>query len=675
MTDTVETLVALDATRARHGDAPIALAGSGLLHTAVATSLGQRCQVVAVEDLAEGTSVAAAGCAALVVTSDADDPRPYPALQRYAAQRSLPWLPVRVEGAWVLLGPAVLPPDPGCPSCVERRRSGNRADSKARGILHREHGADIATDPSVLVTPLVANTVAALVIDELDRLLTDRASARTHGALLCLSLRSAAVGCHLVLPDPLCPRCTTLPEDNPAAALLRPRRLSKRDASLLRVGELDSRAAELERLYVDTETGVISSLGSTSQGGSPGAVARLAPARALHDSQHGYGRAEDFRSATLTAVTEALERLAGTGPRGRRTTVWGAYVDVAKQALDPRVLGLYPDPWYDQPGFRFARFHPDRETSWVWGYSFARAEPVLVPQSYAYYGPGRKDDPGFAYECSNGCALGGCLEEAILHGLLEVAERDAFLMTWYAQMPIPKVDLHSARDRRIPLTAELIRQRRGYEVMAFATTLEQRVPAFWTMALNRVGGPGRPRVLCGAGAHPDPERALRSALRELGPAVAGLQQRYTLAAAADMLADPELVRGMGDHAVLYGHPDAYQRLRFLPTDEPPRPLSHFADQWAWPRYDDLGEDLAELVGRYLTTGLEVIAVDTTSPEHRAGGFACAKVIVPGTLPMTFGHRYRRTHGLPRLATVPALLGLRNTGLRAEDVNPFPHPFL
>lgn len=674
MTDTLDNLAALDATAAHATDAPIALLGSGLLHTALVASLGHRGRFVAVEDLADDTSDAVAGCAALVMASDADDTGSYPALQRYAAQRRMPWLPVRVERGWVLVGPAVLSPDPGCPTCVQRRRRGNRPDSKAREILQRQYGADIAATPSVLVTPLVGNAVSALVTDELNRLLKDRASARTRGALVRLSLRSAAVRRHLVLPDPLCPRCTALPEDNPASALVRPRHLPKRTPSLFRVGDLRSRQVELEGLYVDAETGVVASLGSTSRDGSPVAVARLAPARAVHDSQHGYGRADEFRSAKLTAVTEALERLAGPRPRGRRTAVRAAYVDVAEQALDPRTLGLYPDTWYDQPGFGFVRFRPDRETWWVWGYSFARAEPVLVPQTFAYYGAGRKDDPGFAYECSNGCALGGCLEEAILYGLLEVAERDAFLMTWYTRMFVPKIDLDSARDRRIPLAAELIRQRHGYEVMAFATTLEQRVPTFWTMALDRVGGSGRPRVVCGAAAHPDAERALRCALHELGPGVAGLHKRYALDTAARLVADADLVREMDDHAMLYGHPDAYQRLRFLPTDELPQPLSHLAGRCAWPPYDDLSEDLAELVGRYLATGLDVIAVDTTSPEHRPGGFACAKVIVPGTLPMTFGHRYRRTHGLARLSTVPGLLGLRNSDLPTEDLNPFPHPF-
>jgi ribosomal protein S12 methylthiotransferase accessory factor len=51
-----------------------------------------------------------------------------------------------------------------------------------------------------------------------------------------------------------------------------------------------------------------------------------------------------------------------------------------------------------------------------------------------------------------------------------------------------------------------------------------------------------------------------------------------------------------------------------------------------------------------------------------------KVIVPGTLPMTFGHGNRRIHGIPRLYTVPAELGHRAGVLTPADINPHPHPF-
>ncbi|WP_433518724.1 TOMM precursor leader peptide-binding protein [Nonomuraea sp. CA-143628] len=644
----------------------------------------------------------------LVTAHDADDTRHYQRVYRQAVAARIPWLPVRTDTGWVLIGPAARPPRPGCPLCAERRRASNRADARARRALREQYGQELVARPCALVTPLLAAAVGALVAAEADRLHRDPASARTDRALLRISIETGLLTRHPLLPDPLCPECADLPEDRPRVPALGPS--PKSDPYVFRLRSLTRRQTELERLYVDAETGLIQSLATGTARGSATAVAHLRPAIARHDSNHGYGRSRDFASARLTAMAEALERHAGLRPRGRRTVVHAPYAEVADHALDPRTLGLYPDDWYGRPDFPFVRFDQVRPTAWVWGYSFARAEPLLIPESYAYYGPRPEGDLGFAYECSNGCAIGGCLAEAVFHGLLEVAERDAFLTTWYTRLPAPRVDLDSAADRSIPMTAARIRHDLGYEVMVFDMTLEQGVPAFWTMAVDRVGGPGRPYTMCGAAAHPDPEHALASALAELGPGIEGLTRRYDAERAACLLAAPDRVREMDDHALLYGHPDAFGRLAFLPADGPRLPiagktwpardllptygphLSIARKTWpardephvdvprppitgrTWPARDDLAGDLAELVGRYLATGLDVIAVDTTGSEQRAGGFACAKVLVPGTASMTFGHRFRRTHGLPRLLSLPRLLGHRERDLCPGELNPDPHPF-
>ncbi|CAM5295870.1 Putative thiopeptide-lantipeptide biosynthesis protein OS=Streptomyces glaucescens OX=1907 GN=SGLAU_00750 PE=4 SV=1 [Streptomyces glaucescens] len=56
------------------------------------------------------------------------------------------------------------------------------------------------------------------------------------------------------------------------------------------------------------------------------------------------------------------------------------------------------------------------------------------------------------------------------------------------------------------------------------------------------------------------------------------------------------------------------------------------------------------------------------------GLHCAKVIVPGTLPMTFGHVNRRTAGLDRLLQVPHRLGRAVRSPRREELPLYPHPF-
>jgi ribosomal protein S12 methylthiotransferase accessory factor len=181
--------------------------------------------------------------------------------------------------------------------------------------------------------------------------------------------------------------------------------------------------------------------------------------------------------------------------------------------------------------------------------------------------------------------------------------------------------------------------------------------------------------MCAGGSALTPERGAINALQELA-----LMIEYRLLTyprdrdrAAAMVRDPDLARVMDDHARLYNHPDAFGRFDFL-LDAEPRPFGDFADTWHMPHHGDLRADLDELLGRYLGGGLDVVVVDQTTSEHRAGGFACVKAIVPGTLPMTFGYRARRVDGLPRLFEVPHRLGYRDRTLTAADINPHPHPF-
>ncbi|MCO6006961.1 TOMM precursor leader peptide-binding protein [Actinoallomurus purpureus] len=594
-----------------------------------------------------------------VVATDTEDAETYAMARAYAREHGFAWLPVRADTGWVLIGPAVRPGVPGCPTCLWRRRDANRPDAAARRVLAERYGSGLGGGP---LMPVLCEVVAALVRDEVTE-----GFRRTDGGLLRVSARTAAVTSHRLMADPLCPDCGNRPQDRPAR--LRLGSVPKPDPAVFRSGPLP---VELERHFVDAEVGLIGSMGMERQGDLPTVVARLAPGRKGDTARHGYGRGFDVGSARRTAIAEALERYASARPRGRRPVVRAPYADIADRALDPRTLGLYPDAWYEEPGFDYVRFDPDRDARWVWGYSFGTDRAILVPLTVAYHNAATRAEPGPTSETSNGAALGGCLAEAIFYGLLEVAERDAFLMTWYARLPVPKIDLDTAADRRIRVLAAKARYDAGYELMAFAMPMEQRVPAIWAMALDRTGHPGRPHALCAAGAHPDPEQALRTALFELLPSVTGLGDRYDEQDSAAMLADSDQVRELEDHRQLYCHPGAGHRLAFLPAQTPGRPLGELLE--GWPQHDDLTDDLAELVGRYLTAGLDVIAIETTCPELRAGGFAAAKVLVPGTLPMTFGHRYRRTHGLSRLLTVPRLLGHHDRDLRPDQLNPFPHPF-
>ncbi len=667
----------------------VAIAGAGLLATAISEWLSadpgldvtvRACDLPVLadlEDLADLAGDASPGGGVLITASDAWDCRGFEDIQTLCAAHRVTWLPVRTELGRAVIGPLHIPGEPGCVRCAELRRSVADEHSGARDELRQKYPR-LAEQPSPWLTAVAARTVAALTADEVTG--PDPRSSRIRCALLYVALGSLAVSTHRFLPDPLCPACGALPADSPEAARITLRPWPKPAPGAYRVRALGaSDVAGLCATYVDGQTGLIQRMETLASGGVAVAVAAL---RTRHQpwAELGWGRTSHYRRSEMVAVLEALERYGGMTPGGRRTVVRASFAEVRDRALDPRRLGLYPSERFAEPGFGFQPFDADRACGWVWGYSFGRQEPILVPQGYAYYSTHLTDpdDPLFAFETSNGCALGSCLEEAILFGLLELAERDAFLTTWYARLPAPRIELSSARDRSIPLLARAIEAETGYQVVAFDTTMEYGIPSVWAMAV-RPPGAQQPALACAAGAHLDPELAASRALCELGPLLADLINRYPdVAPRSRALADdPSQVVTMDDHCVLYADAEAATRLGFLTAAGPSR---SFADIQA--RYDiadafrhaDLTDDLTEVVRRLGRHGLDVIVVNQTTPEHLAGGFCCVKTIVPGLLPMTFGHHNRRTHGLPRLLEVPRLLGYRDRALRPDEINPHPHPF-
>ncbi|HTI27849.1 MAG TPA: TOMM precursor leader peptide-binding protein [Kutzneria sp.] len=543
-------------------------------------------------------------------------------------------VPVLVEPHQVIVGP----PPPGCPECLRTRRLAAAGPDEA---------ALIDTAAASSLTTFAADLVIAL---------TDAATDPTRCWIV--DTGSFHTSRHAFLPDPRCTTCSSAPPDSAGAAIVLPRRRPKLSPGSSRVRELDGPA--LAKTYVDGRAGLITAVNSYTQHAFPFSEAVLAVPG--EEPATGHGRTRDFASAWRISVVEALERSAAYGPSAKRTSVVASYDEVRDHALDPRSFGLYPPDRYRTPGFPYRPFTEDAVTSWVWGYSFSRQCPVLVPEGHVYYRmPRPPDDRRFAAEISSGCALGGCYEEAVLHGLLEIAERDAFLLAWYGRLPLPEIDLDTVEDDRIALVAERIALR-GHRVRVFDTTREHGVPSFWALAEDVVGG-DRPKTASTGGSGLDPAEAVLAALHELCQTV-----EYVALMALDpgwldrarRLADnPAEVTTMADHLLCAANPGTVDRFSFLLDGARTVPWQQARRRWDWPANDDIGTDLAEAVTRFADAGLEVVAVDMTSAEHRAGEFRCVKVIVPGSVPMTFGHSSRRVTGLPRLPEVR---------------NPFPHPF-
>lgn len=655
----------------------VGLMGHGTLYEAVRQRLSADAYHVLSLNVDEpGTETAR--CPVIVSVSDGWDPRLNVEVSGYSTERRTPWLRVCAELGKAIIGPCVFPGKSGCVTCAETRRMNARQDAKEYAETLARHTDDLAFPQWSWMTTFGQHVLADLIVEEVANVIDGRGEIRTRNAMVFLELKGLRSSVHRFLPDPLCPECGNLPEDTEEAAYLALKSRPKVSSTSYRVRLLTTEKNRMMESYVDAEAGMVRKVNKDGRSIFPTASAPVG-LRGSHATDAGFGRQLNYESSQLTAVTEALERYGGVRPGGKRTVVRASYNQLGERALDPTTLGLPSNEQYELPDYPYRRYKPDLTFNWVWGYSFKHQRPVLVPEDYAYYGTlyrSRQDHP-FVYEISNGCALGGCLEEAILYGILEVAERDAFLMTWYARLEAPRIDLDSVRDRSVALIVERIEYATGYTIHAFNTTLEQGIPCCWTMAVDEQDRFGWPKALCTAGAHLDHEKALANALLELAPMVRDQKPYYAgnRERALKMFNDPYAVLRMEDHSLLYSAPEAFERLGFLCTSTQQQSLDEsFKDSYARPRHSDLLQDLNNAVVGYLDAGLDVIVVDQTTPEHNVEDLSCVKVIIPGTLPMTFGHYHRRVNGLDRLYRVPYELGYYRRPLTDADINPHPHPF-
>lgn len=585
-------------------------------------------------------------------------------------------LVVREEFGTAIVGPWLLPGRPGCHECLLARQRAAVGDDRALLAIQDLQESDrpalpgatwAGGPPRFFLAAIVAREIAALAGGE---------TPRAVEAVVAVRLDTLETRRRPFLPHPRCPACSKQPDDAPELAMIRLRSTPKAHPREYHAVALTGRADRLEGALVDPDYGLITGWRAPAPTDDwsflPMVSASLASAWYGVD---GHGRGTDHVSARVVAICEALERYAGLTSLGKRTAVRGSFAALDPAvAVDPRRFGLPDQPASDPSGNRFARYSPELVVDWVWAFSFGLGRPVLVPEQIAYYGGPVRREECFVAETSNGCALGASREEAILHGLLEVAERDAFLLTWHARLPAPEIDLAAVRDRESLLIIERFQQVSGYRLRAYDITLAEGIPCVWVMAVDESDNPALPKSACSGGSSLDPERGLKSALLEMTGTMGQLCRTYPekRERALRMLADPREVTEMEDHRLVNSLPEAWPRFFFLAATTRRR-VETMAATGDDPGLD-LAEDLRWVIGRYLAQGLDVLVVDQTSLEHRRLDLHCVKVIVPGTLPMTFGHHNRRLASLDRLRSMPARMGYHSTALTDAEINWDPHPF-
>jgi putative methanogenesis marker protein 1 len=215
------------------------------------------------------------------------------------------------------------------------------------------------------------------------------------------------------------------------------------------------------------------------------------------------GKGASTEQAKVSAIMEALERYSGE-VRGDSIVRKGIEDMLASEnAIDPRSLILPQST---------ASLVMQRNVGWVKGFDLMEREDVFVPASAVFHPyDSRLDLPLFRTN-TNGLASGNTMEEAVVHALCEVVERDAWSICEAKRRPV--ADIEPPTDDALIQSMLQRFTSQGIEVHLKDLTSDVGLPTFAAAADDvRLQDPA---LLClGMGTHLSPRITVIRALTEV----------------------------------------------------------------------------------------------------------------------------------------------------------------
>ncbi len=383
---------------------------------------------------------------------------------------------------------------------------------------------------------------------------------------------------------------------------------------------------------------------------------------------HGDAASVHPERAIMKAVGESVERYS-SGQYDTAELKRSTFADLNEEAVDPEKFALYSRQQYAQENFPFSALTKKSTLRWEQGHSLRDEKPVWVPAAFVYV-PYEFDAPNelpFFNPISTGLACGPNRSFALYKSILEVIERDAFMIVWKNQLPRPQLDIKSSKNEFVhQLLQALINL--PLECKAIYLTLDIEVPVIAVAIHTTNDAP--PYTAMGIGADLDPDRALIQALEEAYLTFLGMSRYAKLK--KDYVPEPDYsdIKTPTLHALAHAIcPELRSSFDFLADSKNMISLQDVNKSV----HKNTLDNVRTLVKLLAEKGLDTISFDLTTLDIDEAGFKVVRSVIPGMEPLDINHS-RRYLGGKRLYEVPVNMGLFKTPRSQQDLNPNPHPF-
>lgn len=585
------------------------------------------------------------------------------------------WLLAKPVGHEPWIGPLFVPGRSACYECLAQRLGRNRPAHK----FVATRGIDTQTSAKAAI-PAVIGAASQLAAVEILKFIAG-VGVGLQDRLLSLGLSTWKTVEHHLHRNPACYACGDTddarcdpPLEADIAHLVDHRATHVQDCGY-RTRSPEETLEAFQHL-VSPITGLVPTLVTAHDADSPakvyvssyhsaGEVANLASLRTELHVKASNGKGLRAAQAKVSALFEAIERYSSER-RGSEPVLTASFNEMRTQfgldAIHPNDVMGYSDRQFaerEQSNGTLSPYSvvpelldPSKQIDWTQVWSMTNERPKYLPTQLLYLrsSAAARLDRIYCIACTNGNSCGNNVEEAILHGLCELVERDAMAIWWYNRIRRPQIDISSFGDGySSDLTTHY--HRLGREIWALDISTEINIPVF--IAVSRSIHHRDENILFGAGCHPDAHVALQRAFTEM-------HQLVSLALDED---GHVCLDSRDDDVSAWLRQATLKRQPYLaPAEEKRhRALGDYAPHLT----NSLLINISNCRRLIEAQGLEVLLLDQTRPDV---GVPTVKVVVPGLRHV--GARFAPG----RLYGVPVQMGWLTTALTEKELNPVLFPY-
>ena len=387
-----------------------------------------------------------------------------------------------------------------------------------------------------------------------------------------------------------------------------------------------------------------------------------------HLNHSGLGSSCEINEAISKAIGELLERYTLT--IYRNAELLQASVDDLKiksfHFLNPFLAASFSEA--QKQKFPNRRFNNQSKFRWAEGKSLMTGSRAFIPAQMVFWNYRLAvDEPFIQQSTTNGNGGMFTLEEAILSGLYELIERDAFLVYWFNSIAPRRIRKDSLKNPKFQeLLSDINRYNIDIEILDITSDLG--IPVFAVVLLDH--SKQGPAVILASSCGPDPEVLVLRIINE-ALLVRHLQRERMDSPYPDLPESYEpfsLPIGHFDRVKLWANPKMMNNIDFF-LSGPIVSIEEYRSHLKMPTNPN--ERLKKHTELFQKKGeeYEIFYYEAKHPALKALGYRVVSVNVPALIPLHL-HETCASLGAERISETCLNMGYK----LPSAINSIPHPF-